>query len=211
MIIFQRMVTFEGPPQDVTPWAIDITQLANDRTELNVSLWQGSFGGPIGTLAWSSLVENLTALEAAVNTLGADADYLDMLSRARDWTRSPGEDSLLRVQHVAGGEYSRPAVGGYAEGTMAVPAEGKMRAANEFGVAISDLHAELTHASVLFCSSAYGHFGELRWLALYDSAAHVEEAAGAVGKDADYAERIDDAGDLFVEGMTQRVLARRIA
>lgn len=211
MIIFQRMVTFEGPPQDVAPWAMEITGLANDRTELDVTLWQGAFGGPIGTLVWSSLVENLTALEAATDTLAADEGYLALLARAQDWVRTPGQDSLLRVVHVAGGDYVRPGVGGYAEVTMATPAEGKARAAGEFGVAMADYHAEVTHASALFCSSDYGPFGELRWLALYDSAAHVDEAAQAIAKDTEYQERIDDAGDLFLEGSGTQALARRIA
>ncbi len=68
-------------------------------------------------------------------------------------------------------------VGAYAEGTVAVPAEGKLAQAGAFGVEIADLHSKLTHSSVLFCTSEYGAFGEMRWLALYDSAAAVDAAA----------------------------------
>lgn len=211
MIIFQRVVTFRGPPEDVVPWAIEVTGAVNDIAHVNVSLWQGLFGGPVGTLGWSALIDNLTALEAASDSLAADAGYLALLARAQDWTAAPPEDSLLRMIHTAGGEYVRPAVGGYAEGTLAVPAEGKLAKATAFGVDIADYHSNLTHSSVLFCSSEYGAFGEMRWLALYDSAASVDAAAEIIAKDDDYAKRLDAAGDLFVEGMARRTLARRIA
>ncbi len=211
MIIFQRMVTFEGPPQDVVPWALEVTETVNARTGVNASLWQGMFGGPLGTLVWSAMIENLTALEAVNDTLAGDAGYLDLVSRAQGWTSAPPEDSLLRVVHVAGGEYVRPDVGAYAEATIAVPAEGKLARAGAFGVEIADVHAELTHSSVLFCTSAYGTFGELRWIGVYESAAEVDRAAEVITKDDGYAKRLDEAGGLFVEGLAQRALARRIA
>jgi len=211
MIIFQRLATFEGPPEEIAPWALEITEAVNQRTHLNVSLWQGMFGGPAGTLAWSALVDNLTVLEAATDSLAADAAYLSLLSKARDWTRTPPEDFLLRVVHTAGGDYVRPDVGAYAEGTVAVPADGKLAEAGAFGVDIADTHAKLTHSSVLFCTSEYGAFGEMRWLSLYDSAAAVDTAAEAIAKDQDYAAKLTAAGGLFVEGLARRTLARRIA
>jgi hypothetical protein len=211
MIIFQRLATFEGPPEEIAPWALEITEAVNQRTHLNVSLWQGLFGGPVGTLAWSALIDNLTVLEAATDSLAADAAYLSLVSKARDWTRTPPEDFLLRMIHSAGGDYVRPDVGAYAEGIVAIPAEGQLAKAGAFGVEIADLHATLTHSSVLFCTSEYGAFGEMRWLALYDSAAAVDSAAEAIAKDQDYGAKLDAAGGLFVEGLARRTLARRIA
>jgi hypothetical protein len=38
MINFQRLVTFDGPPEEVTPWAREITDAVNKSTHLNVSL-----------------------------------------------------------------------------------------------------------------------------------------------------------------------------
>ena len=113
--------------------------------------------------------------------------------------------------HTAGGDYVRPDVGAYAEGTAAVPTDGKLTEAGAFGVDIADYHSKLTHSSVLFCTSEYGAFGEMRWLALYDSAAAVDSAAEAIAKDPEYVGKLDAAGGLFVEGLSRRTLARRIA
>ncbi|WP_436795021.1 hypothetical protein [Actinospongicola halichondriae] len=211
MIIFQRMVTFQGPAQEVVPWAMDITETVNGATDLEVSLWQGRFGGPVGTLAWSTLADSLTALEAAFDALGSDAAYLDLETKAADWVTTPGEDSLLRMVHTTGGEYTRPAVGSYAEVTAATPSEGHFAEAGAWAVEIADMHARLTHSSVLVCTSGYGGFGEMRWLGLYDSAAAVDAGAEAIAKDEDYIAALDGGGGLFQEGSATRTLARRIA
>lgn len=211
MIIYQRLVTFTAPPQEVMPWALEITEAVNERTSLNTSLWQGISGGPLGTLAWSSIVPSMTAAEAAFDQLGTDGAYLDLVAKAREWVPVPGTDHILRMVHSAGGEYVRPDVGAYAEGTSAVAAAGKYGKAGEFGVAISDRHADLTHSSVLFCSVEYGTFGEMRWLALYESASEVDHAAELIAKDDGYRTALDKADDLFVEGLALRTLARRIA
>lgn len=211
MMIFQRVAVFQGPPDEIGAWAVEITDAVNERTHLNASLWQGLFGAPVGALGWSAMVDNLTALEAATDLLAGDAGYLSLVAKAGAWTTTPPEDSYLQMIHSAGGEYVRPAVGSYAESTMAIPAPGKLAQAGQFGVEIADLHTQLTHAAVLFCSSAYGAFGEMRWLALYDSAAAVDAAAELVAKDDDYGAKLDAAGDLFIAGRAQRVLSRRIA
>ena len=211
MIVFQRVITFEGPPQDVVPWAMEMTDAVNSRTDVRASLWQGLFGGPIGSLGWSCLVDSLTSLEVAMDALATDPAYLALVARAQPWLATPGEDSLLRMVHTSGGEYVRPSVGGYAETITATPAEGHLADAMTFGVEMADVHADLTHSSVLFCTSAYGGFGELRWMALYDSAAAVDRAAEVIAKDEDYGRRLDAAGTLFTPGTGRRTLARRLA
>lgn len=210
-MIFQRRATLQGPPAEIGAWALEITRAVNDCTPMHVSLWQGLFGGPVGTFVWSTRVDSLTALEQANETLSHDATFLGLIDRVGAWATTPGEDSLLRTVSTAGGEYVRPDVGAYAEVTMAVPAEGKLAEATQFGVAMAEQHVALTHCSVLFCTSAYGAFGELRWTAMYDSAAAVDYAAQAISKDADYTQSIDRAGTLFAPGMTRTMLARRIA
>ncbi len=211
MIFFQRMLTLRGPLDEVGAWAMEITELVNKKSDLDVSLWQGVFGFPVGTMAWSTRVPNLTELEHAMDGLAGEKAYLDLANKAAEWVETPPTDSLLRLVHAAGPEYQRGDVGTYSEVTAAVPAEGKMRKAMEFGTQICDYHSQITHSAVLFASSAYGAFGELRWLAMYDSATAVDNAAEIISKDDDYAKAIDDAGDLFVEGSAQRGLARRIA
>ncbi len=211
MIIFQRLATFDGPPEEVVPWALEVTGAVNERTHLDVSLWQGLFGRPVGSYAWSTVVDSLTSLEAAFDALGGDASYMSLQGKAAGWLVGPAEDGLLRVVHAAGGEYVRPHVGAYAEVTSAVPADGKLGEAGAWGVEIADVHADLTHSSVLFCTSEYAQFGEMRWMAMYDSAAAVDAAAEAIAKDEGYMSKLDGAGDLFLEGAAQRALARRIA
>ena len=211
MLIFQRMVTLQGPPQEIGAWAVDMTALVNERTELEVSLWQGMFGVPLGSFAWTTRLPNLTALEAANDTLIGDADYLAKVAEARDFVTVPGEDHLVRVSHIAGGDYVRPDVGSYAETTVAVPAAGRLARASAWGVDIADKFSDMTHTTALFGGDSFGDFGQLAWIGLFASAASFDEAEELIGKDESYVQAIDEAGDLFVPGSARRTLARRIA
>lgn len=211
MLIFQRLVTLQGPPQETARWALEITELANRRTQLNAALWQGLFGGPLGTFAWTAQLENLTALEAASDALLGDADYLAKVEEAQEWVSGDIVDNVVRVAHVAGGDYVRPAVGAYAEATMGVPAAGRLREAAAWGVDIAERHSAIGHSTVLFGSAGYGDFGTLVWFTLYDSADAVDRAAEAIAKDEEYAKAIDAGGPLFEPGSALRQLSRRIA
>lgn len=211
MLIFQRMVTLQGPPEEAGVWAVEMTQLVNDRTDLEVSLWQGLFGVPLGSFAWTTRLPSLTALEAANDTLMGDQEYLAKVAEAGDWITAPGEDALVRVAHIAGGDYVRPEVGTYAETTLATPAPGRMGKAMGWGVEITDLVSNATHASALFGSNGFGEFGQLAWIGLFESAAAFDSAEEILAKDESYVQSIDSAGDLFQPGSARRSLARRIA
>ena len=148
---------------------------------------------------------------SATDSLAGDASYLSLVAEARDWTSTPGQDVLLRTIHTAGGDYVRPGVGGYTGGHHRDPSRGEVGRGHRVRGGDRRSALPLTHTSVLFCTSEYGAFGEMRWLALYDSAAAVDAAAEAIAKDKDYGQKLDAAGHLFVEGLARRTLARRIA
>lgn len=211
MIIHQREMAFAGPLDEVAQWAVEMTELVNAKTDLDVSLWQGVYGGPLGTMVWSTQVDGLAHVDRVSTTLVQEKSYLALAEKARDWIAAPGIDRLMRVLHVSGGDYARPDVGAYAEGTTAVPAEGKLAEATAWGVEIADLHAELTHQAVLFGANVYGEYGELGWIGLSDDAAGIDRAAEATATDDRYLKSIDAAGPLFRPGSAQRRLARRIA
>ena len=210
MLIFQRSLTLQGPPAEVGAWAVEITAIVNKRTDLDVSLWQGMFGVPLGSFGWTTQLPGLTALEASNNHLMGDSEYLSKLAEARDWVTSPGEDSLVRIAHVAG-EYTRPEVGAYAETTVASPAAGHIAEAHAWGIAITDQGSQATNATAMFGANSFGDFGQLVWFTLFNSAADVDSAEEILGKDESYLSSIDGAGELFQPGSARRMLARRIA
>lgn len=211
MIIYQRSVTLQGPVEEVLPWTMEITEHVNSTTKLEVSLWQGLFGLPLGTVIWSSIVDGLAAVEDAQSALGGDQAFVDLVGKAADWVQVPGEDRLLRTIHLTGGDDVRADVGAYAQGTIAVPAAGKLAAAAAWGVEISDLHTEVTGQPIIFGSNSYSAYGELGWLGLSPDAAGIDRAAEAIAGDERYAKSLDAAGPLFAEGSSRNTLARRIA
>lgn len=211
MMLFQRTMTLQGPADEIGAWTQEVCGLVQERTGAELSAWSVTFGAPTGTIGFSMRIESMTVLEAIGDSFAHDKEYQAMVARAGGWITTPIVDSLLRAVHAAGPEYRRGPVGSYVELTQALPAEGRLRDAMRFAEEIGDLHSQLTGAPVLTMTSAYGDFGEIRWLAAYPDAATVDAAAEAVAKDEVYAERLDDAGDLFQAGSARRGLARRIA
>ena len=62
MHLFSRLGVVNGGPVETLEWAVNITTRVNQAMDVDVSLWQGQFGYPLGTLAWTALVESRAQL-----------------------------------------------------------------------------------------------------------------------------------------------------
>jgi hypothetical protein len=58
MLLFSRVVTLTGSPRKSMPWAVQITEYVNAHGSLPVTCWATTFGQPIGTVGWSTMVES---------------------------------------------------------------------------------------------------------------------------------------------------------
>ena len=84
MLLFSRVLTLTGGPRRALPWALGVTSYVNDHSDLDVTLWSGTFGYPVGTLAWSGVQPDLASAEAAEAKINADPDYLGRLTATKD-------------------------------------------------------------------------------------------------------------------------------
>ena len=105
MLLFSRVVTLTGKPRETISWAVGITEYVNANSELDVSLWSADFGYPLGTVAWSAVVESQVALAEGTAKLLVDDGYFDQLDNGRDFATQPGQDFLRELVH---GEPSDP-------------------------------------------------------------------------------------------------------
>lgn len=211
MLIFNRSVTLKGNPRDTLAWAGQMTAFVNDNTELSVSLWQTSFGAPIGTVSWSTMAESRAVLDAAFSELAGSSDYFDLIDAAQDFVGEPGTDTLREVVHSAGPEYSRAPIGSIVSLITAKVANGQYDKAALWSVEMTDLVSGITGAPSLLCRDLHGAFGQITWISQFPSMGAVDAADEAVNKEPAYLERLGRAGELFVEGSGQQGLARRIA
>ena len=78
MHLFSRVATLTGGPVEPVEWAVGITGKVNEIMDVEVSLWQGVFGYPLGTVAWSAMVESRAHLAEQTAKLAADSTFLEL-------------------------------------------------------------------------------------------------------------------------------------
>lgn len=211
MHLFSRTITLRGNPRDTTAWAKDMCALVNERSPFDVSLWQGLFGVPVGTVAFSMLIESRAAFAAGQVQLLADDEYLDMIDKGMEFVTTPAEDRLVSMMHHAGGELRRADVGSAATVVAAQVEVDRTAEAIGWSVGMADLVAEISGYPVHLGALEHGPFGELQWTSTGPDIAEVDRVSDLMAKDSDYIERLSHATGLFVPGSGRELLAIRIA
>src|SRR6185436_4550988 len=62
MYLFSRLATLRGNERRSLAWAAKMTDHVNAVGDHTVTLWRADFGYPVGTVAWSTWVESMAAL-----------------------------------------------------------------------------------------------------------------------------------------------------
>ena len=198
MLLFSRVVTPSASPSKVMPWAADITQYVNANSDLQVSLWSGTFGYPIGTLIWSSFVESLAALSAATGALVSQSGYIERLDAAADFVTSPGQDHLRSV--VYGSPSDPPPLGAIGTITTATAMVDRMADAVGWSVEIAQYLEGLMGNSIGVLTDVYGQMGRITWIGVVADAAAADAAQAKLGADPGYIGRLPATKDLFIPG-----------
>jgi len=210
MYQFGRVLTLSGDVRETTAWAADITGQANELTDLDVSLWGCTFGYPVGTVAWSAIVEGRAQLAAETAKLAADSAYLDSVMKAEDWVDTPAQDIFRSLVHGGPGN-EPPAVGAIASITQAVAATGKLPEAIAWAVDMATHASTVTGNSVSVLMNAYGDFGGMAFISTAADMAAADASADALRDDASYMEKLGASSGLFVDGSAHQSLLQRLA
>ncbi|MGZ4739212.1 MAG: hypothetical protein ACXVLM_08300 [Ilumatobacteraceae bacterium] len=198
MLLFSRVVTPSASPTKVMPWAADITQYVNANSDLQVSLWSGTFGYPIGTLIWSSFVESLASLSAATGALVSQSGYLERLDAAEDLVTTPGQDLLRQV--VYGSPSDPPPIGAIGTVTTATALVDRMADAVGWSVEIAQYLEGVMGNPVGVLTDVYGQMGRITWIGVVADAAAADAAQAKLGTDPGYIGRLPATKDLFIPG-----------
>lgn len=209
MLLFSRVVTMTGSPRKVMPWVMQITEYVNSHGTIPVTCWSGNFGYPIGTVAWSAMVESQAALVAATAPLLADSGYLDLLDQAADMSSIPGQDLLREVLYGTPGE--PPAVGAVATITTATAVADRMGDALGWAVEIAQFVESTIGSPVAVLTDVYGTLGGITWIGSAADAAASDAARAKLAGNADYLKRVEGTKDLFIPGSGRVGMVSRIA
>ena len=197
-----------GNPQKMMTWALQMTEKVNQVTELNVRLWSTIFSPGVGTLAWTSTVEDLGVLEASDAKLIVDAGYLSLAEEGAKFASGEGVDDAL-VRLVLADPDAANTEPQYATVVQAVLAPGGSERGIELGAEIAQRAKRITGRPTSFGVATTGVYGTVGWITLYDSIAQLQSAEQAIGADIEFARFVDkEASKVYLTGTTQTVFRR---
>lgn len=211
MYLFTRSARLgAGNPVEQAAWAISITEKVNQISEVEVSLWARVFSPGLGTMAWTTSVENLATLETLEAKLLADSGYLDLIEQGTKYDSGEAiEDSLLQLVHAdpdaASGQPQ------YVTVVDAVIAPGNSVKAIEGGVEIAQAVKGITGRPTSFALASTGVYGGVAWITMHDSIEQVQKAEEDIAADPNFAAQVDKLGPLFQPNTTTQMVYRKLA
>ena len=135
--------------------------------------------------------------------LAASADYQAVAKKFGELSAGPSETTLSQVVATAGDVGDPKPVTVVTSATMAA---GHASEALAWCGEMLEYSVGLTGDGAMLATSAAGSFFDIAFLAGYASGADADAANAALTGDAGYMERLDAAGELFVNGTANRVV-----
>ena len=193
-------------------WAVTALGRAKEVTGTGIDLWATAYSPSLGEVTWTSWWADLRTLESASSALRADTRYRALADEGRAHVEGAIDDELWLL--VAGDlDPERAGSVKSVSGVRAVCAAGAAQRAVAAGIETAKRAEALTGSATLFMSAVTGTFGEVGWLAGYDSLGEFESAQGRLAAEPGWMAHIDSIGDCFVEdpSVTRQTLYERVA
>lgn len=213
MYLFNRraVVAPTGGMQDAMDWAVRITAKVNALSEVPVNLWTSVFSPQLGTLSWTTVVEDLSQLEALDAKTIADGGYMSLVAEGSSFTTGqPLDDRLSRLLHIdADGD---AASSEYASSVTAVSAPGHAVEAVTTGIEIAQRVKSITGCPTHFGTAITGDYGGVGWIVLYDGIDQMQAAEEALAGDEPFAQYLDaGAAGAYLAGHSVQSAWRKLA
>ena len=191
-------------------WAVQMTEKVNAIAETRVSLWSTVMSPELGQLSWTTVVDDLAVLTATDEKLMADSGYHDLAAQGAEFDSGNGiQDGLVRYVHA---DRDGIATAQYATLVRAVLAPGSSVKGIELGVRLAQQAKAITGRPTSFGASQTGVYGEVGWIALYDSIDQVQAAGEALSADASFSKLLDErASKAYLAGRSTQTISRKIA
>jgi hypothetical protein len=189
MYLFTRTARFVGGNLgEELAWAVGMTERVNADTDLEVRLWAHAYSPALGTVSWSTFVDDLGSLEAANDKLLGDAGYVAAANQGAALTEGGIDDALYQVIH---GEVSPDRDLKYVSSVQSACANGMLGRGVEVGVEIAQLAESITGVPSLFVMNVTGVYGGVGWLSGFESIDELAAAQQALASDPKFVDLID--------------------
>jgi hypothetical protein len=195
---------------DSMAWAAKITEKVNAAGGPQFGLWSRVLSPELGTISWSTIVENIGDLTSLEEKLVADGGYLEMVEEGTRYGDGTGaNDGLGQLLYVDPDAGPAPQ---YASITISELAPGATADGIALGVEVSQRVKAITGRPTLFGASLTGPYGQVAWFVLADSIDEIQAGNEAIGADADWVTMMDErASKAYVAAASHRFIMRRMA
>jgi len=197
-----------GSAHEEQAWAIAITEKVNQVSESTYNLWTPFASPGVNTLIWTTMVEDLSMLEATNDKLLADSGYHMLLEQGARYTSGDAiDDSLLQVIDGEGVDPTRAPA--YVVGVDAVIATGAAAKGLEVGMEIAKRARKITKAPTTFSVGATGAYGHVAWHTSFDSITELQRGQIAISMDSSFMEYLDKTtGGVYQPAARQNIYRR---
>ncbi|HEY5092963.1 MAG TPA: hypothetical protein VII60_06825 [Acidimicrobiales bacterium] len=154
----------------------------------DVGVWTTVLSPGVGTVTWTSMWEDLSAVEKGFMSINTNAKYLELAAKGIDFVNGPINDTLYETVY-AGNAPSEDAT--YVGTVSAVCAPGNYARGMMGGVEIAQAVEKATGVSTGFLAAQTGPYGSVIWIAGYKNIAAFEAAQHALAADTNFVELID--------------------
>ncbi|RLE26178.1 MAG: hypothetical protein DRJ50_01465 [Actinobacteria bacterium] len=207
MYVFSRStIAALGKQFDALPAAVSMAERVSGIIGIDVSVFTTRFGGPLGTVTWTMLVDSMEQVQANTDKLMADAGYVEALDGMNGLFMAPAEDTL--------GRFVTPPIDAVTSRfygiTRASMADGQFGPAVEFGVKMADYLAKAQNTQASFVKAGYGGFADVAWIIAFDSAADVDAFDNFQMSDPGYHALVDGAAGLFAPNSGHTSLVEKL-
>lgn len=211
MLLTSRIATFRAQPGEVVPAASGICDRIKEVAGLDITLWMGGPGYPVGTMVWSAIAESHAQYGDVGAQLMADGPYLELVGQLTPHATDTGEQVIREFVHMTTEpDGTSPPVGAATWVVSAQIANGQISNAMTWGVEVAELVKATTGADVAFTRDLYGPWGTVTWLTPFENMAALDEAQAKMSASEDYLAKVDSGAPLFNPGAARSGLVSRV-
>jgi len=212
MYLFSRRLRLApGNTRKSIEWALGQNESVNKITGLPVSLFMQVYSPKVGSLAFSTFVPDLAALEAAGDKLNADDTFASGVDAGASMIASGPDDLLAQVIY---GEPDPNRQVEYATVVQSTCATGNIGKGMEVGIELAQRAEKVMDTPVLFLANVTGNFGSVGWLSGHENVQALEATQEALASDTDWAQFVDKkTKGVYTDDPTQttQLIYRRLA
>jgi hypothetical protein len=212
MYLFSRRLRLApGSQIKGVDWAARMTEKVNAIAETEVALWSPRFSPNVAALSWTTVVEDLSQLEATEAKLAADSGYLALVEEGGALVSGQDfDDGLVELIHAD--PDAADVTAEYVAVVTAVASVGQQVKSVEVGIEIAALAKEVSGAPTSFGRALTGSYGQVGWFTLYPSIDALQQAEAAIGASEEFIQLIDaKAGPVYQQGSGEQTIWRKLA